>query len=35
MTMFNEFMIQQLELIKKQQELLHEFMIEQLNSIKK
>jgi len=35
MTMFKEFMIQQLEAIKQQQDLFYEFMIEQLEKIKK
>jgi hypothetical protein len=35
MTMFKEFMIQQLETIKQQQDLFYEFMIEQLEKIKK
>lgn len=33
--MFKEFMIQQLESIKQQQDLFYEFMIEQLEKIKK
>ena len=35
MTIFKEFMIQQLETIKQQQDLFYEFMIEQLEKIKK
>lgn len=35
MTIFKEFMIQQLEAIKQQQDLFYEFMIEQLEKIKK
>jgi hypothetical protein len=35
MTIFKEFMIQQLEVIKQQQDLFYEFMIEQLEKIKK
>jgi len=31
----NEFMIEQLELIKRQQELMHEFMIAMLDKFKK
>ena len=33
--MFNEFMIQQLEAIKQQQDLFYEFMIEQLEKTRK